>query len=139
MCDWPRRRSRRAARRSDNALSVIVGLWHGFDSGIAQVSLFATGSASYEWIGGDTLAEDESIWGPQSGSTATTYKLLAGIGVERELIEALALRLSTAIAGVTWSEAEHVEMTADGEKRTTLASAAFRVRLRPALDVRFYF
>jgi len=64
---------------------------------------------------------------------------MAGLTVERELIEALALRLSTGVAALRAGTESEVVDAGEGVRRRNTSFASFRLQLAPVLELRFYF
>jgi hypothetical protein len=134
----------RTIKMSFNSIGALAGLRHAIVSGIVEVSFFATLGFRHEWIGGQRPTWGESFDGSSgvpmlAGSKSNIFEALAGIAVERELMEALTLRLSTGVAGFAFSKSSVVSNTADETERTERSSSGLRLELSPAIELRFYF
>jgi hypothetical protein len=132
---------RRTVERSSNAIGGLIGLRHAIVSGIAEVSLFGTVGATYWWIGGPRPGEDESYgsYPTLPGTKSKAFEAVGGLTVERELIEALTLRLSTGVAALRVGDESEVVAAGEGVRRRNRSFASLRLELAPVLELRFYF
>jgi hypothetical protein len=120
------------------ATGGVVGIRQAMTSGIVETSVTLGFRLGYQTLGGDTDQADTALVSAAPGSYAITYGFVGGLAVERELIEALALRLSANVVSLTWMDAKAVSRF-DGVPPERVKSTTFAVDLIPAIDVRFYF
>jgi hypothetical protein len=123
------------------AFALLLGLRHVFAQGIVDFSMFAAAFGSYQSVGGGPLRSGESVSGlPAPGDTTRSLGVLAGLAVERELIDGLALRLSVDTLSASISNDESVFVDSIGfEKRTDFGTRRAGLSLRPGLQLYFYF
>ncbi len=113
---------------------------HEIAHGLVDVSIFAAGVISAQRIRQDSLRSSESFVSYQYlPSNTRTVGLVAGLTVERELVEALALRLSLDMASVSFSRATIETMNGIGGSPASLSSRRFGIAIRPGLKLHFYF
>ncbi len=121
--------------------SLLLGLRHEIVQSLVTVSVFAAGVISAQRIRPDTLRSSESYQGLQySPSNARSVGFVGGMTVERQLIEALALRLSLDLASLSFSRT--TTETIDGlgvGTPTSFSARRFGVAVRPGLQLHFYF
>jgi hypothetical protein len=124
-------------------LAALLGLRQIVVSHVVDVSLWAAFGVGREFAGGEPLELEESSSNRRPGSGSTTVGVVAGLAVERELIEALAVRVSAQLGSARFSSAEEiivetedmvpVERTIETERRS------FELAIRPGIDLRLYF
>lgn len=120
--------------------SFLLGMRHEIAHGLVDVSIFAAGVISAQRIRQDSLRSSESFVSYQYlPSNTRTVGLVAGLTVERELVEALALRLSLDMASVSFSRATIETMNGIGGSPASLSSRRFGIAIRPGLKLHFYF
>jgi hypothetical protein len=123
------------------SVAVLLGARQVLVKGVVDLSLTFGAFIAHESIGGDALRPTEStglFWRP--GTTSRTVGLLAGIALERELVEALSLRLSLDVASATWSKFTYLDFDElDRRQERKEDEKQIRLSLRPGLAVHFYF
>ena len=121
--------------------SFLLGLRHEIVQSLVNVSVFAAGVISAQRVRPDTLRSSESYQGLQyTPSNARSVGFVGGMTVERQLIEALALRLSLDLASLSFSRT--TTETIDGlgvGTPTSFSARRFGVAVRPGLQLHFYF
>lgn len=119
--------------------TLLLGARQVFVDGVVDVSGYAAVLAGYHDISGDAL-EALGALSLLGGGDGYDLGLLAGIAVERELLDALALRLSMDLASARLSSDEAQYRGLAGDTQTTeLGSARAALVLRPGLQLHFYF
>jgi hypothetical protein len=75
------------------------------------------------------------------GGRGNALSALGGIAVERELIDALALRLSADVVGVTLFKRTdiRIDSTTQQQSTTERSGQAATLMLRPTIQLQFYF
>jgi hypothetical protein len=131
----------RNVERKTTNLGGFLGLRQLLFSRIVDVSAFAGFSLARIKIGGDEPRPDEEYFpsANQPGSYANSYGLSAGIAVERELVKALAVRLSTEVFSARWTKLHRIQIVDESPKGTDTSNRLFSLRFAPAIDLRFYF
>ena len=124
---------------SENALVATVGVRQIVASGLVDFSLFGGLEVGNAWVDGEGITAEEFAPGPQAGSSTLLFGILAGIAVERELVESLSLRVPINVAAVTWMWATTARVTEDGIEETDLERSAFSLVMSPAIELRLYF
>lgn len=119
--------------------SLLLGLRHAFAQKLVEVSLVGSLGVSRQSIWRDGLREGETIASLEAiPSKQYRVGVLGGLTLERELIEALALRLSLDAASLSFTSSE-------SESNDTLAGSSSRqswraaVLLQAGLQLHFYF
>jgi hypothetical protein len=125
-------------RRTLLSTGGVVGVRQAMTSGIVETSVTLGFGLGYTRIDGDPDEPQNFAGSVGPGSSAITYGFVGGLAVERELIEALALRLSASVISLSWDRATIVHET-EGEPQDHVKSVTFAVDLIPAIDLRFYF
>jgi hypothetical protein len=120
-------------------VALMLGTRYVFARGVVDVSLYSSAFASYQAVGGDRLRTGESVGGPDRGKNRA-LGVTGGLAVERNLVDALALRLSveTLTASLASFETDTLD-SAGVEKHTELGSRRVALVLRPGLQLYFYF
>ena len=121
-------------------VTMLLGLRHVFARGLVDVSLYSAAFGSYQASGGDRLRTGEvATSGPQRGKNRAVG-LVGGLAVERELVDALALRLSLDMLTAAISSADTVHLDSFGvEQDSELVTRRVGLSLRPGLQLYFYF
>jgi hypothetical protein len=120
-------------------VAALLGVRHAFVQGVVEVSGYAAVSAGYRDTNQQELADRgaTSLLGIGDGYD---LGLLFGTAIERELIDALALRLSLDLASATISSSESTRVDDAGTTRNTrLGAGHLGLTIRPALQLHFYF
>jgi hypothetical protein len=121
--------------------SFLLGLRHEIVQSLVNVSIFAAGAISAQRVRPDTLRSSEKYqtYG-YTPSNARGVGFIAGMTVERQLVEALALRLSLDIASLSFTRT--TTETIDGlgvGTPVSLSARRFGISIRPGLQLHFYF
>jgi hypothetical protein len=126
-------------RLDTTSTAVLLGLRYVFARGVVDASFFGAAFAGYRHTSGDRLHASGST-GIFSILPDRYVGVLAGVAVERELIEALALRLSLnlATAQYGWREALKLDEN-DNEQRIPLSSGSVGFTIVPGIELHFYF
>lgn len=118
--------------------SVLLGARHVFVEGVVDVSGYSAVLAGYHTVSGDTLAASGAF--ALLGGDGYDLGLLLGVAVERELIDALALRLAVDLASAKLSSEEASNRGSAGEtQKTPLGRARAALNVLPSLQLHFYF
>jgi hypothetical protein len=119
--------------------AVLLGLRHVFAHGVVDVSVFAAAFGRFRHVNGDLLKASGAS-GLAGAGNGSGFGLLAGLAVERELLDALSLRLSLDLASVSIESDEATRRQNDGtEQKTSLPTTQASVGITPSLQLRFYF
>lgn len=131
----------RTVDRRVTSLGGFIGLRQLFISRFVDVSAFAGFTLARVKVSGDAPRPDEdySTLTSQPGSYAQVYGLSGGIAVERELIPALAVRLSAEVFAARWTKVHRIQIIDDTPKGSDTQSRLFSLRFVPAIELRFYF
>ncbi|HEX2871114.1 MAG TPA: hypothetical protein VHP33_07660 [Polyangiaceae bacterium] len=122
-----------------SSAALLLGARQVFVNGVVDVSGYAALLAGYHDVKGDVLGALGAL-SLLGGGDGYDLGLLAGISVERELLDALALRLCMDLASARLSSDEAQYRDAAGDIQTTdLGSARAALVLRPGLQLHFYF
>jgi hypothetical protein len=124
---------------SENAFVATVGVRQIVVSGLVDFSVFGGLEVGNAWVDGESITAEEFAPGPQAGSSTLIFGILAGIAVERELVESLSLRVPIHVASVTWMSATTARVTESGIEETDLERSAFSLVMSPAIELRLYF
>jgi hypothetical protein len=119
--------------------SILLGARQVFVEGLVEVSGYAAIMAGYHDVMGDELAATgaTAILG---GGDGYDLGLLLGVAVERELIDALALRLALDLVSARISTEEASKRDETGKTHTTpLTSGRAALNVQPSLQLHFYF
>lgn len=119
--------------------SILLGARQVFVEGLVEVSGYAAIMAGYHDVMGDELAATgaTAILG---GGDGYDLGLLLGVAVERELIDALALRLALDLVSARISTEQASTRDDAGKTQTTpLTSGRAALNVQPALQLYFYF
>jgi hypothetical protein len=123
--------------------TLQLGMRQGFIEGIVDASFYLGAFVGYTSVTGDELRSTESTLSfVAAGSKQRVIGLLAGMAVERELVEALALRLVMDLASASIVRAQTVEPAGyDGDVavKRDLATKQVSLQVRPGLQLHFYF
>jgi hypothetical protein len=122
-----------------NSVIGTVGVRQVLVSGVVDFSVFGGLELGNVWVDGEGIEPDEFAPGVQAGSSTLLFGVLAGIAVERELVEGLALRIPVNVATVSWLWATAKLVTEDGIETTKLKRSGFGVVMDPAIELRLYF
>jgi hypothetical protein len=123
----------------DADIAVFFGLRYAFVQGVVEVSLLTGVFGSYEKMGRQKLRSGETAFGTLPGSIRK-IGIVGGLAVERELVEALGLRLSLDMVSASISSVENVSTDDIGFEKTTDSSAhGIGLAIRPSLALHFYF
>jgi hypothetical protein len=107
--------------------------------GIVDVSLHVAAGVAHAAISGEAPRPNEYV-SVVPGARATTFALLAGFSVERELIDALALRLTMDVANASFSKVDTLTYASDGTRTGgSQSSRNLGLSLSPAVLLQFYF
>ena len=108
--------------------------------GPVELSLFGGGAFGAGWAA-RTVADAGSTSLRPASSDAMLASLGAGLALETELADALALRLSSGLLSATWSRTESlVEATPTEAPETTKGtSRTIGLQFTPAIELRWYF
>lgn len=133
--------SRERAHVSSTAFTLLLGVRYAFVQGPVEVSASLAGYGAMQHGGGDDLQGGESVEGVliARGDTSA-IGAVAGLSVERELIDALGLRLSMDVGSIGYSRGDTWQLDQSGNRlheRTNGVTAS--VNLRPSLILSFYF
>jgi hypothetical protein len=119
--------------------ALLLGVRQVFVEGVVDVSGYAAVLAGYHVVSGDELGTSGAL-ASIGGGDGYDLGLLAGIAVERELIDALALRLLVDLASARLSSDQAQQLDGAGDTQATdLGSARAALALRPGLQLHFYF
>jgi hypothetical protein len=121
--------------------SLLLGLRHALVHKIVEVSLDGAAIATRQSIWRDDLREGETIPSLESTpSQAYALGLQAGMTLERQLIEGLALRLVVDGASVTFTSTESSTIDSLGVATpTTREGFRAALTLQAGLQLHFYF
>jgi hypothetical protein len=118
--------------------AALLGLRHVFAQGLVDVSGHAALFGRFQRVAGDQLRAIGAI-GQAGLGDGNSFGVLVGMAAERELIEALGLRLSLDVGTFNvWSE-DSTRLVDGVEQHTTLGSTRVALALAPALQLHFYF
>lgn len=124
---------------TENAVVATAGVRQILGAGLVDFSVFGGLEVGNAWVDGEGITAEEFAPGPQAGSSTFLFGILAGIAVERELVESLSLRVPINVAAVTWMWATTARVTEDGIEETDLERSAFSLVMSPAIELRLYF
>jgi hypothetical protein len=130
---------RRKVERSYSLVVGTLGVRQIVVSGLVDVSVFGGLEAGNAWIDGEATTEDEVAIGTDPGSSTVLFGILAGIAVERELIESLSLRIAVDVASMTWLWATTQRIEGDRTEKLDVQRSSFELLMVPALELRLYF
>lgn len=138
--DWQPEQTERVTRRSSTtSLAALLGLRYVFVKGVVDVSVFAGVFAAYQHVGGVHGGEG-GLAGLSAPIDSRALGVLAGLAVERELVDGLGLRLSLDSAAASLSHEEWLTIDNAGDERTfSLSSQRLGLSMRPSLQLHFYF
>jgi hypothetical protein len=120
-------------------VSILLGARQVFVDGIVELSGYAAIMAGYNDVMGDELAASGAT-ALAGGGDGYDLGLLLGFAVERELIDALALRLGVDLVSARISSEQASKQDSEGKTRTTpLTSGRASLNLQPSLQLHFYF
>lgn len=118
--------------------SVLLGVRQVFVDGVVEVSGYSAILAGYHDFSGDDPARAAAF--SILGGDGYDLGLLLGVAVERELIDALALRLAVDLASAKLSSEEASNRGSAGETHeASLGRARAALSLQPSLQLHFYF
>jgi hypothetical protein len=121
--------------------ALLLGLRHEIVHGVVDVSIFAGGFIGAQRVRHDRLRTGEFFNGYQyNTSNLRSFGLIGGITLERQLIDALALRLSLDLAKLSFSrsQTETIDSLGVGTPQN-LSTRSLGVAIRPGLQLYFYF
>jgi hypothetical protein len=123
---------------STSAVGGLLGVRQVVYRDIVELSLYGAFAYQRARIGGDTLLPGESLAGLSApGSFVHAWRITAGLTLERELIESLAVRLSAELGNLMRSRTVQV---VDGDSPSSdTKDDRIQLHIAPALDLRFYF
>ena len=128
-----------ATRVNTTTTAGLLGIRYIFVQHLVDVAFFTGAFAAYQHVSGSQL-QASGATGLFSNAPDRYIGLLAGLAVERELIDALALRLSLDLGGGYLGRSRAVQLDANGvEQHLDLNSARVELSLRPGLQLHFYF
>jgi hypothetical protein len=130
---------RRKVERSYNVVVGTLGIRQIVVSGLVDFSVFGGLEAGNAWINGEATTEEEVAIGTDPGSSTVLFGILAGIAVERELIESLSLRIAVDVASMTWLWATTKRIEGDSAEELDIRRSGFELLMVPALELRLYF
>lgn len=114
--------------------------------GVIEVSWFTSAGATYRSSETHTAVV---VWNPTTGSSQEEARVLHGRGfgvgavvglvLERELVDGLALRLSSSVVGLHYGLASATTSTPDGSTNEDRRGLDFGLSLNPSLQLRFAF
>jgi hypothetical protein len=126
-------------RTATTSLGGLLGLRYVFVEGVVDVSAFAGAFAAYHHVDG-IHGGDGGLAGLSAAINSRVVGLLAGVAVERELVDALGLRLALDLATASFSRDQWLTINTAGEEGTSSAfSQRLGVSMRPSLQLHFYF
>lgn len=118
------------------SLYAQVGVRHVLNpKGLVEVSLWGAASASY-WSGAYPNPSEQEPDAVHS-SRAFSLGLVGGLALERELIQGLALRLSSSVAQASWNKT--LDWTSRADLRRAVESTSVSVAFAPMLELRYAF
>jgi len=125
-------------------VAVLLGIRRALLTDIVELSWFGAAVGAWSWVGGDRLQPGESAGvSALPGASARTLGFTSGIAVERELIERLAVRLSSEIVQLQWSKSKPAPDNSPSSEasvpNSTHHGQTFLVHFAPSIDLRFYF
>ena len=129
-------------RKVERRYSLIVGTFGVRQivvSGLVDISVFGGLEAGNAWIDGEATTEDEVAIGTDPGSSTVLFGILAGIAVERELVESLSLRIAVDVGSMTWLWATTRRIEGDRTEKLDVHRSSFELLMVPALELRLYF
>lgn len=120
--------------------ALLLGIRQVVARGVVDLSMYVAVGGAHSKTRGDVPAPGEVV-AVIPGGRGNTLGAVAGIAVERELIDALALRLSADIVGVSLTkQSEEKVDSSTGEQTTTeRSSQSAGLTLRPGIQIQFYF
>lgn len=123
--------------------AALLGVRQALITDIVEFSWYGAAAGAWAWTGGDVLEEGETAQGPLPGGFARTLGFSSGISVERQLIDRLAVRLSTEILSLQWSKwtpgQTYEQSIGEEPQPITQHSQTTLLHVAPAIDLRFYF
>jgi len=123
--------------------AALLGIRQALITDIVEFSWYGAAAGAWAWTGGDVLEEGETAQGPLPGGFARTLGFSSGISVERQLIDRLAVRLSTEILSLQWSKwtpgQTYEQSIGEEPQPITHHSQTTILHVAPAIDLRFYF
>jgi hypothetical protein len=124
-------------RVSTSSAGVLLGVRYVFAHGLVDVSGSAAAFLNYQHVEGN---KGDGVLAPLGSGSKRELGMLLGMAVERELIEALALRLSLdlASAGVGFQDSPRIDDVGVKQPRT-LVTGRLAFALEPGLHLHFYF
>jgi hypothetical protein len=123
-----------------NSAAALLGVRQILATGLVSVSVHAGIEVAGAWIGGQLTEPPEYIQsGLRPGIKSTLLGVTAGFAFERELVEALALRIAVDLASAARLSNKSADFR-DGVRRETVERhSGFGVGVAPSLELRLYF
>lgn len=130
----------RTVRRTFTTLGGLLGIRQIVVSHVVDLSIWGALSAARLAIGGDRLNADETISGSvRPGSDAVAVGFSAGLALERELLEALSVRLTAQVGSVNNVSESNLVIDNGQEEAEEASRLSLELYLRPGLALHFYF
>ncbi len=117
-------------------LSAQLGVRHVLNpKGLVEVSLWGAATADYWTI--SYPSPSEQVPDAISSGRGFTVGVVGGLALERELVQGLALRLSSSVAQAHWGKT--FEWTSGSDFRHTSESGSVSLAFAPMLELRYAF
>jgi hypothetical protein len=123
---------------STSSIGGLLGVRQVVYRDVVELSLYGAFGYQRTRVGGDVLLPGESLRGLSApGSFAHVWRITAGLTLERELIDGLAVRLSAEFGNLMRSRTVQI---LDGDSPSSdTKDDRIQLHIAPALDLRFYF
>jgi len=123
--------------------AALLGIRQALITDIVELSWYGAAAGAWYWTGGDMLEEGETAQGQLPGGFARSLGFSSGITIERQLIDRLAVRLSSEILSLQWSKSTpgqtYEQSIGEEDPPVTRYSQTTILHVAPAIDLRFYF